>query len=83
MATFGLTSARWQVVGAIAGVQGPLPVVGIARNMGLVRQSVQRIADELAALGLVHFTPNLHHRRGKLVQLTDCGGALFADTNAR
>ena len=36
----GLTAAWWQVLGAVLG--GPLPVDGIAREMGLTRQSVQR-----------------------------------------
>ena len=79
----GLTSARWQVMGAIAEARGALPVAGVARTMGLVRQSVQRIADEMAALGLVRFAPNPHHRRAKLVQLTERGAALFEDANAR
>ncbi|WP_235031635.1 MarR family winged helix-turn-helix transcriptional regulator [Geminicoccus flavidas] len=83
VAPLGLTSARWQVMGAIAEAQGALPVAGLARNMGLVRQSVQRIADELAALELVRFAENPHHRRAKLVQLTDKGAALLADANAR
>lgn len=70
-------------MGAIAEAEGTLPVAGLARNMGLVRQSVQRVADELAALELVRFADNPHHRRAKLVQLTDKGAALFADANAR
>ncbi|MFC6050148.1 MarR family transcriptional regulator, partial [Methylobacterium hispanicum] len=36
----GLTSARWQVLGAVALSPVPLPVAHIARNMGLARQSV-------------------------------------------
>ncbi len=83
VAPLGLTSARWQVMGAIAGSRGTLPVAGLARNMGLVRQSVQRIADELAAAGLVSFAPNPHHRRAKLVQLTGRGAALFEEVTAR
>ena len=79
----GLTSARWQVMGAVAEARGGLPVAGIARNMGLVRQSVQRIADELAAEGIVRFAPNPHHRRAKLVQLTGRGTALFEEASAR
>jgi DNA-binding MarR family transcriptional regulator len=35
----GLTSARWQVMGALA--DGPLTAAQIARKMGLKRQSVQ------------------------------------------
>jgi hypothetical protein len=34
------------------------------------RQRLQRLADELAAEGLVKFTENPNHRRSKLVQLT-------------
>jgi DNA-binding MarR family transcriptional regulator len=79
----GLTSARWQVMGAVAEARGGLPVAGIARNMGLVRQSVQRIADELAAEGTVRFASNPHHRRAKLVQLTARGTALFEEASAR
>src|SRR4051794_7638548 len=52
----GLTSARWQVVGAVRLAGGPLPVAWIARNTGLTRQAVQRAADELAAEGSVRFT---------------------------
>ena len=82
-APVGLTSARWQVMGAIAEARGELPVSSLARNMGLVRQSVQRIVDELTALGLLHSVPNPHHRRAKLVQLTGPGAALFNEVNAR
>lgn len=78
----GVTSARWQVMGAISEAKGELPVSGLARNMGLVRQSVQRLADELTAAGLVAFAPNPHHRRAKLVQLTCRGSELFDEANA-
>ena len=79
----GLSSARWQVMGAIAEARGGLPVAGIARNMGLVRQSVQRIVDELVALGLVRLVPNPHHRRAKLVQLTEHGAVTFEEVSAK
>ena len=83
VAPLGLTSARWQVMGAVAEARGGLPVAGIARKMGLVRQSVQRIADELAAEGILRFAPNPHHRRAKLVQLTERGAAQFEEASAR
>ena len=79
----GLTSARWQVMGAIAEAGGGLCVAGIARNMGLVRQSVQRIANDLVAQGLARFADNPHHRRAKLVQLTEHGTAAYESANAR
>jgi DNA-binding MarR family transcriptional regulator len=79
----GLTSARWQVLGAIALAPAPLPVAHIARNMGLARQSVQRLVDDMKATGLVDHAPNLHHRRAKLVVLTDKGEAAFKTAMAR
>lgn len=69
----GLTAARWQVLDAILGT--PLPVAGIARVMGITRQSVQRIADLLVAEGLAEYLPNPAHRRAKLVRPTEAGYA--------
>ena len=69
----GLTSARWQVLGAIALSPTPEPVARLARNMGLNRQGVQRIVNELAEEEIVAFQENPHHRRAKLVTLTEKG----------
>jgi DNA-binding MarR family transcriptional regulator len=79
----GLTSARWQVLGAIALSPVPLPVAHIARNMGLTRQSVQRLVDEMTGDGLVDPVANPHHRRAKLVVMTDKGEAAFRTAMAR
>lgn len=68
---FKLSSARWQVLGAI--VEKPLSVAQIARNMGVARQSVQRLADNLEKTGIVEYTPNPDHGRAKLVRLNDKG----------
>jgi DNA-binding MarR family transcriptional regulator len=68
---FKLSSARWQVLGAI--VEKPLSVAQIARNMGVARQSIQRLADNLEKTGIVEYAPNPDHGRAKLVRLTDEG----------
>jgi DNA-binding MarR family transcriptional regulator len=73
----GLTSARWQVLGAIDGSQVPLPVAHLARNMGLTRQAVQRSVDEMKADGFVHLVENPHHRRAMLVVMTEKGEAAY------
>jgi len=83
VADLGLTSARWQVLGAVAMSPVPLPVAHIARNMGLSRQNVQRIANELEAQGIVRFAPNPHHQRAKLVLLTGRGRSLYEAASAR
>jgi len=73
----GLTSARWQVLGAIALSEVPLSVAHMARNMGLTRQAVQRLANEMERDGLVRFGPNPHHQRAKLVLLTPRGKTAY------
>jgi DNA-binding MarR family transcriptional regulator len=72
----GLTAAWWQVLGAVLGE--PLTVAGIAREMGITRQSVQRIADLLAERGLAEYLPNHAHRRAKLLAPTEPGRAAIA-----
>jgi DNA-binding MarR family transcriptional regulator len=73
----GLTSARWQILGAIAYADRPQPVAWLARDMGANRQNVQRIVNDLHEAGLVHFETNPHHRRAQLVVLTDKGKQAF------
>ncbi|MDQ0750136.1 DNA-binding MarR family transcriptional regulator [Streptomyces africanus] len=75
----GLTAAWWQVLGAVLGE--PLPVSGIARAMGITRQSVQRIADLLVDRGLAEYRPNPAHRRAKLLAPTGEGRAAIARIN--
>lgn len=77
VAELGLTSARWQVLGAIAYAERPESVAWHARTMGLHRQGIQRIANELEAEGIVEFRPNPHHKRAHLVRLTAKGQKLF------
>jgi DNA-binding MarR family transcriptional regulator len=79
----GLTSARWQVLGAIAASSVPLPIAHIARNMGLSRQAVQRLANEMEKHGLVRFAPNPHHERAKFVVMTAPGRAAFRSAMTR
>lgn len=73
VAPLGLTSARWQVLGTIAMAPTPQPVAHIARDMGLARQSVQRLVNELADAGLVDLRDNPHHKRAKLICLSEAG----------
>lgn len=79
----GLTSARWQVMGAIALARTPLPIAQIARNMGLTRQAVQRVANELEGEGFIRFAPNPNHQRARLALLTRKGETAYAAAMAR
>ncbi len=62
---------------------GPLTVPHIAQMRPTSRQRMQRLADELAAEGLVKFIDNPKHRRSKLVRLTPKGEARYREMNAQ
>jgi DNA-binding MarR family transcriptional regulator len=79
----GLTSARWQVLGAMAAFPVPLSVAQIARNMGLSRQAVQRLVNEMERDALVRFEPNPFHRRAKFVLLAPQGKAAYESAMKR
>jgi DNA-binding MarR family transcriptional regulator len=83
VAPIGLSSARYQVLGAIALAGAPLTVPNIARSMGLTRQGVQKQVDLLAAEGLLSLSPNPGHRRSPLVGLTAAGRRSYARADTR
>lgn len=72
----GLSAARWQVLGAV--LPEPLSVAGVARKMGLARQSVQRLADALVEAGLCEYRVNSAHQRAKLLAPTRVGWTAIA-----
>ena len=77
VAGLGLTSARWQILGAIVHAERAQPVAWLARDLGANRQNGQRIVNDLQAEGLLAFEANPHHRRAQLVVLTDKGRRTF------
>jgi DNA-binding MarR family transcriptional regulator len=79
----GLTSARWQVLGAIVLAERPLTVPQIARRMGLTRQSVHVTVKRLVEDGLLELAPNTDHRRSQLVRVTEGGRAAYAAIDSR
>lgn len=77
VAELGLTSARWQTLGSIIEADRPQSVAWLAKDMGVSRQNLQRIINDLEGEGLVQFQPNPHHKRSPLIALTDQGRMLF------
>lgn len=77
----GLTAARWKVLGGV--LSAPRTVAEIGRNMGLARQSVQRLADLLVAEGLAAFQANPAHRSAKLLGPTPTGRAAITRLTER
>jgi DNA-binding MarR family transcriptional regulator len=78
----GTTTARWHVLSVVS--EEPAAVPAIARRLGLVRQAVQRVADELVTAGELERRDNPAHARSPLLGLTAAGRAtldtLWADT---
>jgi DNA-binding MarR family transcriptional regulator len=67
------------VLGAVALAPAAEPVARLARNMGLTRQGVQRIVNELRRQGLIELKANPHHRRARLATLTAKGRKAYGD----
>jgi len=62
---------------------GPQTVPQLARARPVARQRIQKLADELAADGLVEFVSNPAHKRSKLLRLTPKGTAAYGDLSER
>lgn len=73
----GLTSARWQVLGAIAMAAQPPTIPQIAAMMGVTRQGVLKQIGLLLDDGLVEALPNPTHKRSPLYLLTAKGKARY------
>ncbi|GAB2850847.1 MarR family winged helix-turn-helix transcriptional regulator [Lentzea nigeriaca] len=67
----GTTVARWHILSVVA--EEPLTVPAIGRRLGLVRQAVQRVADDLVEAGQLRVEPNPAHRRSMLYAITPEG----------
>lgn len=79
--TEGQTQARWQVLSVISGDATSVPRA--ARRLGVSRQGVQRIANNLVDDGLAQWQPNPDHRASPLLGLTAAGRQTLAAITAR
>ena len=71
----GITSARWQIMGALVGGERTVPQ--IARRMGLQRQGVHRIVKILKQEKLVETSNNPDHKTSELVTLSRKGQRVY------
>ena len=72
-APFALSSAKWKVMGGIALSEEAPTVSQVARRMGLSRQAVQRICNDLRKVGMLGLIDNPRDRRAGCWILTDQG----------
>jgi DNA-binding MarR family transcriptional regulator len=77
----GQTVARWHVLSVLSA--GPCTVPATARRLGLTRQGVQRVADDLLAARLLQASPNPDHLRSPLLTLTNRGQLVLEQLTQR
>ncbi len=81
-ASLNLTSARWQVLGAISLSPGHITVPGIAEMMGMTRQGAQKQVNKLEEDGFIEKQSNPRHQRSPFYVLTPQGTESYARISA-
>lgn len=77
VAPLDLTSARWQVLGAIALAGEPRTVPQVGEAMGMTRQGAQKQVNKLEEDGFLECRPNPRHKRSPFYALTDKGASAY------
>ncbi len=77
-APLNLTSARWQVLGAISLSPGHVTVPAIAEMMGMTRQGAQKQVNKLEEDGFIERQANPRHQRSPFYVLTAQGVESYA-----
>jgi DNA-binding MarR family transcriptional regulator len=80
VAPLNLTSARWQVLGAVALSDKPLSAPQVAEAMGITRQGAQKQLNKLGEEGFLEQLPNPRHERSPLYALTKRGSQSISAT---
>lgn len=83
VAADGLTSARWQMLGALALASTPQTAPQLAQAMGISRQGAQKQLNLLLEARLIEKRDNPASLRSPLYRLTKSGDKLFLRVNSR
>ena len=81
-APVNLTSARWQVLGAISLSPSHVTVPAIAEMMGMTRQGAQKQVNKLEEDGFIEKRTNPRHQRSPFYALTPQGTESYARISA-
>jgi DNA-binding MarR family transcriptional regulator len=79
----GITNARWQTISELFALEQRVTVSELSRYMGLTRQAVQRLADDMARDGLVEFVENPSDARAMHLLLIETGKATYHEALER
>jgi DNA-binding MarR family transcriptional regulator len=66
VAPLGLTSARWQVLGAVTRAGKPITAPQVAEAMGMTRQGAQKQLNKMGKEGFFEIRSNPRHARSPL-----------------
>ncbi|MEV6717972.1 MarR family winged helix-turn-helix transcriptional regulator [Lentzea sp. NPDC051208] len=77
----GLTQARWQLLSVAS--DEPVTVPQAARRLGVSRQNVQRVTNDLIASGHLRQLPNPGHRASPLLTLAEEGRRALDDVTSK
>ncbi|MEV6563155.1 MarR family winged helix-turn-helix transcriptional regulator [Streptomyces kronopolitis] len=77
----GLTQARWQLMSVVS--EDALTVPQAARRLGVSRQNIQRVANDLVSFELAAYASNPDHRGSPLLALTPRGAKALARVTDR
>lgn len=72
----GLSTSQHKIMRVLART-GPATVPDIAARLGVSRQFVQTVCNDLRGLGFLEFTVNPRHKRSRLAALTKPGRSAF------
>ncbi|WP_051012442.1 MarR family winged helix-turn-helix transcriptional regulator [Desulfobacula toluolica] len=72
----GLATSQHKVILVLTHT-GPVTVPDIADRLGVSRQFVQTVCNQLSSRGFLQFIDNPRHKRSKLAVLTDPGRTAF------
>lgn len=72
----GLSTSQHKIMGALIHI-GPGTVPDMAAVLGVSRQFVQTVCNDLLSRGFIEFTDNPRHKRSKLASLTESGCIAF------
>ena len=78
----GLTTAKHRVMRAMSRIE-PATIPDLAAFLGVSRQFVQNVCNDLFAQELIEFRNNPRHKRSKWVSLTDLGRNVYQRSRRR
>ena len=73
----GITNARWQMLSELFALEQRVTVSELARHLGVSRQAIQRLADDMVSDGMVEFIKNPGDARAMHLLLTEAGRARY------